>query len=599
MKKSFKEQYDELTDIGKKEARENYKSGNSVGDSISSARIKDKLAMFFVIIAVVGIVFSFISNGVSKSKYICTHNKLDFETVRFDEGREEIVVNCSKCKVGRVLKHKVETVVLEEPTCQSEGLKKETYTCVNYPKYVFEKSETIDKIACDKKTVLSERVESTCIKQGVEATTKCSMCEQIYYGQRLPYAPHTLEEFGYVAPTCISTGTTAINKCNVCGYTEGEPQEIPKTAHNLNDTYTVDATYEKGGYVVGKCDGCDYEELLEYNSLPLVGEVFEYELDDQTLTAKLISIKTENKEIVIPGSINGYEFSEITSNLFKGNTNVEKVTINEGVKKISDEAFKNCTSLREIVFPDSLETIGESAFENCSEIRKVVVNNGEINTKAFANCSNLRIVEVGANVILKNDCFYDCFKIIFFKFPSYYGSGRRKIFDSQGRYGNNNDDIAYYVTLTSGYHSGFDNYYYGETSDEVITILDGFYYYKNYTQKVLLSIDLPQKNVIIPSYIKMIHGNTFRGMADSLDSILVPKSVDRISVCELFYKNLKIYFEGVDVLGNDREIGATVIDPSTGDITTYKTIRYFYSETNKNDGKLYWHYDENNNVVEY
>ena len=599
MKKSLKDRYDELTDIGKKEAREDYKRGKSAEDSISSAKTKDKIALIFGLIVIICVAFSFISKGVANIKSNCSHKKLDFETVSFSSDKEKITVVCSTCKKERPLSHKVTTVVVQEPTCQFEGLQIETYTCIDYPKYVFEKTEKIGKIACDGKTVLSNRVESTCQKQGVEATTKCSMCEQIYYGKPLPLAPHDLEDYGYVAPTCFSTGTTAIKKCNDCDYEEGEPQEIKILPHSIKDTYTVNATYEKGGCVVGMCEGCDYEELLEYNSLPLVSEVFEYELDDDTLTAKLISLKTDSKEIVIPSSINDYKVSEIPSNLFKDNTSVESITINDGVEKISAEAFKNCTSLREVIFPDTLESIGESAFENCKEIRKVVVNTGEIKAKAFANCSNLRIVEVGENVILKNDSFYDCFKIIFFKFPSYYGNGRRKIFDSQGRYGNDHDDIAHYVTLTSGAYSGLDDYYNGETSDEVIKITDGFYYYRYYSYNMLLSIDVPEKNVVIPSYIKRIDGNTFRDMEEELDSILVPMNVDQIGRCNTFYKNLKFYFKGADILGNNYEIGGTVTDPSTGVTTTYKTVRYLYSETYKNDGKLYWYYDENNNVVEY
>ena len=600
MKKSNKERFDGLTGIGKKEAREDYRNGRSIEDSISSARTKDVLALIFGAIVLVAIVCSLISNGISSIKKNCSHKNLDLETIRFDSIQERIIAVCSDCKKERYLEHEKTIVALQEPTCLSQGLQTEAYTCVDYPEYVFQKSKILDKTVCDKKIVLSEGIESTCIKQGVEATTKCSVCEKIYNGKTLPLASHNFEAYGYVAATCTTTGTTATNRCTYCDYTEGEHEEIPLLPHSIKQTYTVDVTYEQGEYIVGMCEGCEYEEILEYTSSPLVSEIFEYVLDDEAHTAKLISIKRESKNLIIPGSINGYSVDEIPSTLFKSNTNIENITINLGVKRISDEAFKNCSALRTIAFPDTLESIGVSAFENCTELRKVVVNTGEIRTKAFANCSNLRIVEVGSDVILKSNSFYDCFKIIFFKFPDRYGNGRRAIFDTEGRYGVNNDDIACYVTLTSGAYSGLDNYYNGETSDDVIKISDGFYYYQPYfATNTLLSIDTPERNVIIPSYIKRIHGNTFRDMEDELDSIFVPMKVDQIGRCAMFYKNLKIYFAGEDILGRNYEIGGTLTDTATGVTTTYKTIRYKYSETEKNDGGLYWHYDEDNNIVEY
>ena len=171
---------------------------------------------------------------------------------------------------------------------------------------------------------------------------------------------------------------------------------------------------------------------------------------------------------------------------------------------------------------------------------------------------------------------------MFFKFPSYVGNGRIKFFDTKMRYGTTIDDISNYVTVTSGNYSLLDDFYNGESSDDVIKEVDGFYYYKDpkTNQNILISIDKEEKNIILPTYsshgvsIKVVDGNIFRGMENDLDSIFIPKSIDSIGTCELFYKNLKIYYEGEDILGTSREIGGTYIDLITNEIITYKSIRY-------------------------
>ena len=89
-------------------------------------------------------------------------------------------------------------------------------------------------------------------------------------------------------------------------------------------------------------------------------------------------------------------------------------------------------------------------------------------------------------------------------------------------------------------------------------------------------------------------------MEDELDSIFVPMSVHTMSALTTFNKNLKIYYEGVNILKDQgRDIGSTYINPETSETIVYKSIPYLYSETNKNDGKLYWYYDKDGNICEH
>ena len=54
---------------------------------------------------------------------------------------------------------------------------------------------------------------------------------------------------------------------------------------------------------------------------------------------------------------------QIADEAFMGNTAIESVTLNEGVKEIGARAFRNCSALKEITLPDSIEFIGEDAFD--------------------------------------------------------------------------------------------------------------------------------------------------------------------------------------------------------------------------------------------
>ncbi len=67
------------------------------------------------------------------------------------------------------------------------------------------------------------------------------------------------------------------------------------------------------------------------------------------------------------------EFSEgleaIPCRMFKGKTNLEKVTLPPYLTWIGAEAFKNCSNLKEFNIPMGLQFIGESAFENCIKLK--------------------------------------------------------------------------------------------------------------------------------------------------------------------------------------------------------------------------------------
>lgn len=87
-----------------------------------------------------------------------------------------------------------------------------------------------------------------------------------------------------------------------------------------------------------------------------------------------------------------------SSGIFSGSS-VIKVTLNEGLDRISKDAFSECENLKEITLPRTITRIGENAFTN-SGITKVVLPEGLeiIGENAFAGCTNLKEIVLPSTV---------------------------------------------------------------------------------------------------------------------------------------------------------------------------------------------------------
>ena len=82
-----------------------------------------------------------------------------------------------------------------------------------------------------------------------------------------------------------------------------------------------------------------------------------------------IEVKYSNAEakfILIKGN-------SIIEESFKGEKDLEEVTINDGVKIIGTCAFENCTSLATISLPSSLKRIERNSFVGCTTLKKIIL----------------------------------------------------------------------------------------------------------------------------------------------------------------------------------------------------------------------------------
>ena len=87
-----------------------------------------------------------------------------------------------------------------------------------------------------------------------------------------------------------------------------------------------------------------------------------------------------------------------SSLVFWGCEKLKKVTLEDGIKKISYGMFKE-TAIKSITIPGSVKNIGERAFANCKKLQKATINEGvkKIGKEAFS-CTTLEEITIPSTV---------------------------------------------------------------------------------------------------------------------------------------------------------------------------------------------------------
>jgi hypothetical protein len=96
-----------------------------------------------------------------------------------------------------------------------------------------------------------------------------------------------------------------------------------------------------------------------------------------------------NGHLIIPSKIGTQPISDIKYEAFKGNNNITKITLGEGVQQVSSRTFQNCKNLTEVILPKSLTTLVKYAFENCTGLTRVELHENvtSIEATVFSGCT--------------------------------------------------------------------------------------------------------------------------------------------------------------------------------------------------------------------
>lgn len=116
----------------------------------------------------------------------------------------------------------------------------------------------------------------------------------------------------------------------------------------------------------------------------------------------------KEKNIKIPGEINGIPVKVVGNSCFMNNEYIESLSTMGNLKEIDNFAFYQCKNLSNIHFVNnSVTRIGERAFEKCDALTSVTFPSDIeiIDFSAFANCTKLEEIEFSGSPVLEIDAY--------------------------------------------------------------------------------------------------------------------------------------------------------------------------------------------------
>lgn len=215
--------------------------------------------------------------------------------------------------------------------------------------------------------------------------------------------------------------------------------------------------------------------------------LFELQEDD---TYSITGYSGENESLIFPSTYKGKPVSSIGiinfDNAEVNKSDIKRIEIREGIKRINDDAFLSFTALVEIKLPLSLISIGKHAFAYCplkeidlpenltlideqafaySGLVSVTIPDKikEINN-IFYNCSELKNVVLGNGVeIIKTNAFYSCSSLSSIIIPESVA-----LIESEAFYGASLEN-AYFEKVNGWIFCDENLNYINEVNDEIIS----------------------------------------------------------------------------------------------------------------------------------
>ena len=100
------------------------------------------------------------------------------------------------------------------------------------------------------------------------------------------------------------------------------------------------------------------------------------------------SLDTSTGVLTISGTGDMADYPDYNYSPFYQNTNIESVSIENGVTSIGDYVFEGCKSLTNVTIPNSVTSIGYEAFNYCKSLTSITIPNSvtSIGSGAFSVC---------------------------------------------------------------------------------------------------------------------------------------------------------------------------------------------------------------------
>ena len=164
----------------------------------------------------------------------------------------------------------------------------------------------------------------------------------------------------------------------------------------------------------GNCgkDGSNVTWTLDSTGLLTIsgeGEMSDYSLSPDSASGGYITIAPWGSQVNSVSILNGV--TSVGDYAFYGCTGLTSMTIPDSVTSIGRDAFSGCTGLISVTIPDSVTSIGGCAFEDCTGLTSVTIPDSvtSIGWHAFSGCTGLTSVTIGSGVTsIEGYAFYGC-----------------------------------------------------------------------------------------------------------------------------------------------------------------------------------------------
>lgn len=121
--------------------------------------------------------------------------------------------------------------------------------------------------------------------------------------------------------------------------------------------------------------------------------------------------------LTVPAEIGGKKVVAIDATAFYGNSEIRRITVSAGIKRVEKDAFAYCENLSHVTFEEgSCVFLGESAFEGCALLETVEFPGtlAEIDDFCFRGCIRLGGTVMPASLTqIGYHAFADCESLVF------------------------------------------------------------------------------------------------------------------------------------------------------------------------------------------
>lgn len=121
------------------------------------------------------------------------------------------------------------------------------------------------------------------------------------------------------------------------------------------------------------------------------------------------------------GEMNRYDYPSIISPWYNFRTQIKSVIIREGTTTISSDAFRGCSNLTSVEIPNNVTSIGDCAFYFCNNLKSIEIPNSVVSMgeRIFENCSSLVTIKIPTNLKIIDGCsFQGCNSLTSIEIPN-------------------------------------------------------------------------------------------------------------------------------------------------------------------------------------